>query len=198
MKKLLKIIFIFVLLFMCSKVFAFDEYKRGETVIFNGESYHVIEDSDSESNYITLLKDYPLSVDELYIYGRNSKNELFVNEYLTNIEDPEKVIYEFDGNYGGMAYYTSKHCTNSLYWNISSFSSREGMIDGCLNNYNSSDVKKVVDNWSSRFKNDLVGVDGYKARILTYDDLINNLGFELAEGASNYIISNKEFAEWFL
>ena len=44
-------------------------YSVGDTVTFKGDSYHVLDDSGSDQDYITLLKDEPLTVTEIEALG---------------------------------------------------------------------------------------------------------------------------------
>lgn len=198
MKKIIfSVIIIFISVIFIEAVNAYDEYKLGDKVSFNGEMYHVIENSDSNSDYVTILKDEALSINDLYKYGRDENDNLFVNKYVANSDDLEKVVYEYDNGLGGMAYYTSETCSNNLSWAISRFDTSEKETIGCTNSYQKSDVKRVVDNWSKSFTDSLKEVNGYKARILSYDDLVNSLGFVSLVGNSSYQLSIDTNATWF-
>ena len=66
-----------------------------------------------------------------------------------------------------MAYYTSNNCYYT--------GGQESVSDGCKTDYNESDVKYVVDNWSTSV------IDSKyikEARLIKYDELIDELGFE--------------------
>ena len=196
-KKILFIVFVLGLYLSINNVYAYDKYKFGDQITFSGELYHVIENSDENQDYITILKDEPLTIQNLYKYGRDENDHLFVNEYVSNFDDLEKVVYEYGDKYGGMAYYTSETCSSNLYWSISNFNHSDIEIVGCNNSYTKSDVKKVIDNWSKSFSGNLKEVDGYKARILTYDDLVNKLGFVSLNGDSDYRINLDTNISWF-
>ncbi len=77
--------------------------------------------------------------------------------------------------YGGMAYYSSADCGYG--------SDSNNTDSGCTTSYNSSEIKYVVDAWAAdKFKNDeLKKVDNYKARLISLDDLTNNLGYSLGQ-----------------
>ena len=65
------------------------------------------------------------------------------------------------------------------------------------NDYDNSDVKKVVDNWSiDKFNDELVYVDGYKVRLVTLEDLIDNLGYTFDNRSTSYSISSDEKFDW--
>jgi len=93
MKQKYILLFILVSLMFFSKVEAYEEYKIGDKVRYDGNSYYVISHSDENTNYITLLKEKSLTVDEINKYGRDESGKLFVNKNNINTDDPEKVIY---------------------------------------------------------------------------------------------------------
>ena len=178
----MKKILVFVTVLMCmlffkNNVYAYKEYKVGDLIKYRDEYYFVIEDSDENINYVTLLKDKALTVDELYKYGRDESDNLFINEYIYNNDNPEKIVYEDENGNGNIAFYTSETCRYDYQWYISNFAKYDFITDGCTNDYDKSDVKKVVDNWSNSFSDDLVEVRGYKARLLTTKELMDQLGF---------------------
>lgn len=99
MKKFSKLIVILLVMFLCNKVRAFEKYNIGEEVLYKNEEYYVIENSDENKNYVTLLKDKSLTVDEVNKYGRDDDKKLFVNKYVINTNNPEDVIFNFkDGS----------------------------------------------------------------------------------------------------
>ena len=84
----------------------------------------------------------------------------------------EQVGTAYNANgYGGMAYYSSDLCNLSVQ-------------SGCTNSYEDSDIKYVVDAWAQTNTVDsdlVVDLTGYSARLLTYEELITNLGYSAAE-----------------
>ena len=138
MKKIRLCIFIMMILFFGRiNVLAYNSYKVGEIIYYNNSRYYVIQNSNKNQNYITLLK-----MD-------------FLDQY-------QLARYK-DQDYNAFGYYFP-FTIGSAY----------------NNNYDSSSVKVVVDNWVINELNsdDLVEIDGYKARLLSIDDLENHLGFE--------------------
>lgn len=178
MKKMFSLIIILLSIICCDKVFTYEEYKIGDKVTYGDGEYYVIEDSDSSTNYVTLLKDKLLTKDELYKYGRDENDHLFINEYIINSDNPQEIIPENDDGTGCIAFYTSETCDYELYWDVSWYRPIK-VTSGCQNDYELSDVKKVLDNWSETFDNDLVVIDGYKIRLISMDDLFINLDYNL-------------------
>ncbi len=50
----------------------------------------------------------------------------------------------------------------------------------CNNNFDTSNIKRILDNWSSVYNN-LVNIDGYRVRLIRYNELLNNLGYRWME-----------------
>ena len=195
MKKIFLIVFILVNFIICNKILAFEEYQLGDKINYKGEDYYVISYSGENTNYVTLLKEKSLTVDELYKYGRDESGKLFVNKNVINTNDPEKVIYEFDNNIGGIAFYSSDGCSSLYYYNGSSISISDSDNSKCVNKYNSSDIKKVVDNWAKDkiSISDLIEIEGYKTRILNRRDIYISLG-PVSYDYGDYNLRDKE---WF-
>lgn len=176
MKKSLFLILMIMTLFMCNKVYAYKEYKIGDVVKFDNENYHVIKNSNANKNYVVLLKDKPLTVDQIYQYGKDENDNLFINKYSINIDNPEEVVVKINSdNIGGISFYTSKNCKYNYIFNSSSYELDSYDIDNCKSDYKSSDIKKLIDNWSKKYENDLIKVDNYKARLIKYDEIVNHL-----------------------
>ena len=127
-------------------------YKIGDEVIYNGINFYVIENSDENSDSVTLLKEEPLKKGEVD---------------LSSTEIANKVYYD-DNNYLTMPYYARDNCISA------------GGDSGCTTDYKLSDVKQVVDVWSnSKLKSSDLKEDktGYSARLITYNELLDNLGY---------------------
>ena len=85
-----------------------------------------------------------------------------------------------DSDFGIMNYYSSSDCSN-----VSNV--------GCKIDYDSSDVKIVVDNWANdKIGDKLISVNGRKTRLLTVDDLINKLGFTSLFYISTDVLRNSD------
>ena len=179
-------------------VIYYSEYNIGDIIKYNNEDYYVINTSSENENYVTVIKAKALTKDELYKYGRDKNGHLFANEYLLNNDDPEKVIHEFTDGSGGMAYYTSETCRAAVSWNSSSFSVSDIISDGCENDFDKSDIKKVLSNWTNDIfaSDDLIDVDGYKFRLLNEDDF-KALGFIKNSDNSWKIVDLDKIAEPF-
>lgn len=127
-------------------------YFVGDIVRYNGNSYYVIENSDVNQNYITLLKKKPLTYYETIKYN---------NDYdIRNYGDYELRNYDTFGN----VKFNEKCGAN--------------YSNPICNNYDTSSIKEIVDNWSKDFEVDLIDVDGYKSRLLNVNEMIENLGYE--------------------
>ena len=176
------LLLVFCCIFFNIKALAFREYQSGDKVIFNDEDYYVISDSDGSKKYITLVKAKALTVDEIARYGKDNNGNLFVNSHYINLDDPEQVIYDFGDDVGGISFYSAEDCSMTYHWNGTSYSYDKNNVSGCKHHYDDSDVKKVVDNWSSSFSDKLVKVDGYESRLLYLTELVNDFDFNLVEG----------------
>ena len=159
----------------------YQTYSIGDEVTYNGMNFYVIENSDENSDSVTMLKAEPLTVDEVNKYGKDH-----VNRYT---EESVGTTYNQNG-YGGMAYYSSETCgyVNSTW-----------IYDGCTTDYAQSEVKYAVDAWakdkfqSSDLKDDETG---YSARLLTFDELVDNLGYTIIDGDTRYSPSAENTPNW--
>ena len=164
----------------------YTSYKIGDKITYNGMEFYVIEGSDKSKNYVTLLKAEPLTVDEVNTYGAGH-----VNMYVTS--HPEQSYYQKAADnygYGGIAYYTSATCSMIDYPYVT---------EGCRTNYDVSEIKYAVDAWATdRFNvNDLTKDSlGYKARLLTYEELTTNLGYKLDEGSTYMKLNTETTPSW--
>ena len=134
-------------------------YSVGDEVSYNNVDYYVIVNNGTDETSVTLLKKDPLTIEEVNNYGI-----VHVNRY---VGEPE-TAYNNNG-YGGLAYYSSETC---------GYVNDSWVSRGCITNYDQSDVKYVVDGWAQSNTNlDDLAVDytEYKARLITWEDLVNNL-----------------------
>ena len=139
-------------------------YSIGDEVTYNGMNFYVIENSDENSDSVTMLKAEPLSVDEVNTYGVGHVN--MYTTYNTSASDYQ-TAYNQNG-YGGMAYYTSTTCGYPTAGSSSGYTTT-----GCTTDYVQSEVRYVVDAWAkekfqaSDLKEDSLG---YKARLITTEE----------------------------
>ena len=129
---------------------SYTAYNVGNHVSYNGVTYYVIEDSDTNNDTVKLLKENPLTKTEMD------------NLNLTGI-----TITESNG-YGKVQY-------------------------GESTDYSTSTVKQVVDAW----KNSAVeSGDTAAARLITYDELIDNLGYDVSISSAGYILNNENVPDF--
>ena len=164
----------------------YDTYNIGDLVTYNGMNFYVIANSDENSDYVTLLKAEPLTVNEVNTYGVGHINNY---TYSTSVG----TAYNY-GNYGygGMAYYSSATCG----YPTGATDTSEYVSSGCTTDYDNSDIKYVVDNWSNNIINssDLAQDNlGYKVRLITYDELMNNLGYNKGQLSGTSYELNPEY-----
>ena len=157
-------------------------YNVGDKIIYNGINYYVIAPSDETSDSVTLLKEEPLTVDEVNAYGVG---------HVNNYTDASVGTANDENGYGGMAYYSSATCRGNVFgW----------ILDGCVVDYAGSKVKKVVDAWANANlkSSDLVeDATGYSVRLITFEELTVYLGYDASRtGGYIYPSTNGETPSW--
>ena len=140
-------------------------YEVGDEVTYNNVDYYVIADSSTNEENVQLLKKDPLTIAEVNQFGGVGTANNHVNMYVTTNTSAD--YYQTADNvnnsgYGGMAYYSSSTCN------------RSGDSSGCTTNYADSEIKYVVDAWKTA-----QAPNATNARLITLDDLRDNLGMEL-------------------
>lgn len=163
-------------------------YKVGDEVIINNNTYnyswyYVINDSDETKNFVTLIGN-PFFGSMVNYYGKDH-----INMYVNSNESYYKTAYVYN-NYGAVAYYTSPECGYLE-------GSDELITTNCKTNYDSSEIKYIVDNWANNFfkNNELVEVNGYKVRLITKEELENNL--KIITNPSSYpFVQNVNIDYW--
>lgn len=158
-----------------------NDYNVGDKITFNGVDFYVIRPSTSQMEYVTLLKDKAFTYDELLTYG-----EGHINMY--NYKPGEEYYHIPDNvnDYGYMAYFTSSTC---------GYDGSSWVSDGCTTDYVQSEVKYVVDAWiDNTIKSENLIEDdlGYKARLITYEELTDYLGYDHVNTSTIYPSSNGE------
>ena len=188
MKKIVSIFTVIILCFVVlSNVYAeeYEEYKSGDLVRYNDIAFYVLFDSSSEEDSMQLLKMVPLTHEEINKYTDN-KAYLYVLYNRTN--DYRKSEEKFA--YGNMSYYYDNNCCYESYDSSNSYFYEK--YGSCKNDYELSNVKKVVDLWTEEnFNNeDIIPFeDGYKSRLLKGNELVD---FDPRNDGSSslYYISN--------
>ena len=148
-------------------------YNVGDEITYKGMKFYVVSASGAKESSVTALKETPLTVDEVTTYGAGH-----INRYTTSSQG---VAYNRNG-YGGMTYYSSDTC-------------KSGTETGCTSDYDESDIKFAVDAWANdKLTQSDLATDkfGYKARLLTYEELTTSLGYEPAAKDATYINLNNE------
>ena len=172
---------------LISNEITYQAYNIGDVVTYNGMEFYVIEASDEKSDRVTMLKAEPLTVDEVNTYGGVGTDNNHVNMYVTSDTTSSyyQTAYDLYG-YGGMSYYSSSTCGYNG-------------NDGCTTDYAQSEVKYVVDAWSNDKINTLDLIEdnlGYKTRLLTFEDLTNNLGYAREDGADYISLNTENTPSW--
>ena len=158
---------LFISLFAFNKISAYKSYSVGDEVTYNNVDYYVIADSGVNEEEVQLLKKDPLTVAQVNQYGAGH-----VNMYVTSDTSASYYQQAYNINYngtdtgiGGMAYYSSATC---------GYNGSEWVDSGCTTDYAQSEVKYVVDAWKTA-----QAPNATDARLITLDDLTDNLGMEL-------------------
>ena len=148
-------------------------YTIGNQVTYNNINYYVIKDSGAKESTVTLLKAEPLSVEEVNTYGAGHVNRYTYSSVGT--------AYGRNG-YGGMAYYTSETC---------GYINGSPVDTGCTTDYVQSEVKYAVDAWKAA-----KAPAALDARLLTYDELIDNLGYDPTISSAGNPQTNDNVPTW--
>ena len=150
----------------------YDAYTAGQSVTYNGKSYYVLNDSGASKANVTLIKAEPITSAE-------------ISSYLPSTEIASKV--DTNGTYATMAYYAAADCVSA------------GDVSGCTTDYSVSNVKQLVDIWATNYTNssDLVADStGYKARLMTYDELSEAVELEMVQTPSEPYYQIPSSATW--
>ena len=173
------------------------DYKKGDLIYVHNIPFWVLTNSSSDKDYVVAIKKDPLTVLELEEYGyglinRYKGNKPYGNtKYVCNNGKCENIL---DGNSIGLiAFYNNEDC---------GYVNGEKNKSGCSSSYSKSDVRKVVDKWANAVFNssNLKTVKNYKARLVTYDELAEYLGYNNTNTNDNQFkgktISAPQQNEW--
>ena len=134
------------------KEIVYKEYNVGDEITYKGMKFYVIAPSDTKQDYVTLLKDEPIK---------------YSDANWSTTEIASKISQDSNG-YLTTAYLYSDTCVSA------------GDTSGCSTDYKTSSVKQIVDAWSNKnlSQSNLKEIDGYRSRLITYHELIDDIGFE--------------------
>ena len=76
------------------------------------------------------------------------------------------------------AYNTSYTSTNGEYPYLENSTCTSGNTTNCSTNYDNSNIKTIIDNWSNSYNNDLISINGYKARLVNNNDIMDYFAYE--------------------
>ncbi len=129
---------------------AYAAYGVGDTIEFAGSNWYVIRNSNANEDYVTLMKETVLTNAELGNYALNGTSDI-------------------------MEYYWDDNCHNA---NHGYSSSNKSNCDN-TNSYATSKVKEFLEETyiNTLGADNLKEVDGYKIRLITTNELNENLGW---------------------
>ena len=125
--------------------------------------------------------------EQYYIISKDSPDKNYITLIrVKHFNQGEITLFQSDKNIFSTPYYISDTCNSGT------------NISGCSTNYNSSEVKKIIDMWTQSFNDDLVEVEGYKARIPSKYDFIYNFYYDMDNAyATSYVYcSSNDTPKW--
>ena len=144
------------------------DYSVGDQITYNGIDFYVISNSRKSDKYITLIKSLPITSKE-------------ARQIADSTEIGDKLF--LGNNYLYMQYFYHDQCVSA------------GETSGCTTDYSISSVKQIVDAWSNYYLNqsDLLEDElGYKARLITFEELTGDLGYKKTMGGGTYYYISDE------
>lgn len=134
-------------------------YKMGTKIKIKDKNdndmyFYVIENSASDKDYVVALKETPLTVDEVKKYGIDDDGINHINQYTaSSLYEPYDIAG--DKSIGGVAWYSSNTC-------------KKTDRSGCVDNYDKSDIKYIVDYWARDLleESKLKKIDNYLVRLI--------------------------------
>lgn len=173
-------------------------FLAGDKITYKGERYYVIERSDTSKEYVVAMKMWPLTPDEIESFGIDGEGKSHINVFG---DTSYRGTVAKRGEYGFVSWFSSENCyEGSVYmqqqrcddrgycWTERSWKNVND-YSGCPTSYDGSNVKVIVDNWSKNKldPDDIVNVNGYRARLLNSKEAIKNMGYaESAYGSAIY------------
>ena len=140
------------------------DYRIGDTITYKGSNWYVIKNSTVAEDYVSLIKETALTATEI---GSNYSYK------VNGTARPEMAYYWSSTCHKGSNRYTSKVYGTDTY--------DSSDTSGCSghNDYAGSKIKQAVEGYMANYldASDLKEIDGYKIRLITTDELINDLGW---------------------
>ena len=165
----------------------YGEYAIGDIVNFSGSKWIVIKDSDNDEDYVTAIKEDILTSDDL---GPNYKCSMLCENY--HVSNHEYGCTEagqaannpyYDDQ---MAFYWSDDCHYRGIYGTTIYSDYKS--NGCFSqkSYNKSKVKEFLEQIyiNTLDITSLKEVNGYKIRLITLEELQNNLQCNIRANSS--------------
>ena len=171
-------------------------------VIYLKENVQIVDGNGSKSRpyklkynnkgeYISYFKGNKIKFDNDYYYviedsdSNKSYVKLLKEKPLTSYE-----INNFDTIYksinGEYPYLENNNCNSNKKLE-------------CITNYDFSSIKNIVDNWSFKYDKQLISINGYKARLIYYEEVINNFNYQFddifkkTDNTLDWVIINKPY-----
>ena len=162
---------IILILFFTIFIKKVEAYSYGEEVTYNNMKFNVLKDNGES---VTILKQTPLLANDVDYYGRGHIN--MYNLYYIGYPSTKYTKKSAnDKGYGAIAFYSRKKCSNI-----------DKNYSGCVNDYNKSDVKYVVDAWANQefgSENLVKDETGYSARLMTKEEIEKYYVYEYRESS---------------
>ena len=151
------------------------EYEIGDVISYANTTWRVIKNSPFQESYVTVLKSNVLTASEMTsTYARLGTDDTMAFYWDDNCH--------FADTYGSLTYSDEKINTGCAY----------------RNNYEGSKMKEMLENAYMPTINpdNLAEVDGYKIRLLKYEELINQLGYVKDPSPQNSAHKTSKTPSW--
>ena len=148
----------------------YESYAIGDSISFGDSNWYVIKNSSVDEDYVTVIKDRVLTREELGEYAESNSNTM---KY--------KDIYDTStsGNYASITYDKS---------NVKKF-----LEESYLSSLESSSNNEYSNETGAT---NLKEVDGYKIRLIKFEELTGELGYEYDSRATTYVTKFENANVW--
>ena len=173
----------------------YNSYSIGDQISFAGSNWYVIKNSSVEEDYVTLMKEKALTSEEVGEYATNNTRICLDYMVENNIDGCTTIGETITLPYGTMSYYWSDTCHER-----ETYGYTDSDLSGCAghNDYEGSKVRELLETkyiYTLGSQN-LKEVDGYKIRLITKDELQNNLGYATELTLSWYDYNYENTPNW--